>query len=129
MGQAAQCTGVCSGANTRQPAIDRKTLPSLLLSGLRKIIRQVCLCCAKDFQNRLSIIRRQVSEFFGLINAGQNVEQSLPDVIARFGWKSVEGFGIDQIAARIFEESRAEIQIAQRSSLGDHVVRLLQIVP
>src|SRR5262245_33349724 len=57
-------------------------------------------------------------ELPGGIAAIKNVPEPLVKIFFHRGGQAVEGLGIDEVAARVFEEAAVEIELAQRPVLG-----------
>src|SRR3954466_11726902 len=84
---------------------------------LPPVRRQILLRIAKDFEDRLSHLRRQVRELLLLHLSRENVEQALIYVILRLLRQAVEAVGIDQVAQRVLEQPALKVEVAQAAAL------------
>jgi len=80
---------------------------------------------AEDRQDRLPRFRRELFIFRFRVLTGQDFPKSLVNVrLDRVG-QLVERLGVDEIAARIFEQPRLQIEIAERTQLPKPTVTRL----
>src|SRR5438105_7001816 len=71
----------------------------------------------QDLENRAAVRRRKPREIGALLFAAENLQQPAIDISLGGLGKRIEGIGIDQVAARIAEYPRGQIEVAQRSTL------------
>ena len=76
---------------------------------------QIRLCLAQNLKNSKPGLRPDGIEV--LFFAVEDVEQPFVDRVLQLRGQLIKCFGIDQVTARVFEQARAEIEIALRSPL------------
>ena len=52
-----------------------------------------------------------------LVSAGEHVVQFAVDALLQFRWKTVERRRVDEVAARVLEDSRLQVEVSQRATV------------
>ena len=79
--------------------------------------RKIGLGLLQDFTDRLAVRVRQVGELFTPVLAVEHLPQSLKNVLFGQIGQGVEGFGVDEVTARIPKQPLGEVQLSQGPTL------------
>src|ERR1700733_10892460 len=76
------------------------------------------LCSQQNVEDCLTVLAAEFREVRALFTSTQDFKKAAVHVIFGGRRKSVEGFRVDEVAARILEYAGVQVEIAQRTAPG-----------
>src|SRR5262249_6952036 len=83
---------------------------------LAPVRREIRRGVAEDFADGAAVTAGEVREFLRLVLARQHLPEPLVDIGLHLRRQGAEGLGGNQVAARILEQARLEVELAQAAA-------------